>query len=208
LYLRSDEALEGTYQLTLQAHSAILSSRKKTVPLVVKSPTAEELNVAVQQGAVVSTTLDGLPALKTAFTVTNNEEVAVGITPSLALPEGWNYALSPNSLSLQPGETQQLQATLIPPQDGGEGEIELLLRANNKVKRVAVNVEPDQGLLSLGFFTAALGSNFALLVLVVLLLAGGYLLYSADRRMQEAEEPTEVSISESKKKKRGKGVSK
>jgi uncharacterized membrane protein len=209
LYLRSDGALEGTYELSLQAHTPLISSHEKSVPLVVKSPTPGELNLAVQQNAVVSDTLDGLPALKTAFTITNNEEAAVAISPSMNLPEGWNYALSPDTISLQPGETQQLQLSLIPPEESVEGEqsFELLLRSGDKAKRVGVNVSPEPNLLSLGFFTAALGTDLALAILVVLFLAGGYLLYSADRKMQEAEEeaePTEIKVENGEKKKRKK----
>ncbi|PIY91157.1 hypothetical protein COY71_04660 [Candidatus Micrarchaeota archaeon CG_4_10_14_0_8_um_filter_60_7] len=193
IYFQAQDAVPGTYAITLRADSANMVSPDAKVDLRVRSPVEGELNFAVQQSPVVSTTLDGAPALKILFGVTSNEAGAQSVTASVELPSGWNYVLSPQPpIMLAPGQSTQIQLTVLPGTGydaSNDYNATLVLRSTSaKQKRVAIDLKPQESLLSLGFFTLALSSELALAILAVFAIAGGYLLYEADRKLKEAEE--------------------
>ena len=93
---------------------------------------------------------------------------------------------------LAPGQSTQIQLTVLPGTGydaSNDYNATLVLRSTSaKQKRVAIDLKPQESLLSLGFFTLALSSELALAILAVFAIAGGYLLYEADRKLKEAEE--------------------
>ncbi|VVB66828.1 Carboxypeptidase regulatory-like domain protein [Candidatus Norongarragalina meridionalis] len=202
----SKDAPIGTYSLSFQAQSAIANSPKKSVQLKINMPAAGELSTGVQQGAVVSVVEDDVPKISTSFVLTNNEAGAVSLTARMSLPQGWTYSMAPASVTLVPGQTAELNATITPvnfDQNAKYNATLFLQSSDGKTKSVRVNTQPGSvGLLSLGFFTLALGQNAGIIVLVLLICAGAYMLFIANRNLKESETVTEEETTIIKEEKR------
>ncbi|MFA4945947.1 MAG: carboxypeptidase regulatory-like domain-containing protein [Candidatus Micrarchaeia archaeon] len=193
LYIQSNAAVPGTYQLSLRADSPSMVSPTKAVDFIVKSPSADGLNFAVQQSPVVSTTFEGVPALQFSFMVSSNEAALTGALASIeALHDGWNYALEPQSLALAPGENAEIKVTILTGPDfdpAADYSASFVLRSNDgRQKTVPVQLKPEAGLLGLGFFTLSLSNELAFAAIAALAIGGAYLLYSARKKLAENEE--------------------
>jgi uncharacterized membrane protein len=192
LYLQSEKAQAGSYYLTLRADSPSMVSPNTQVELIVKSLTGDDLNVAVQQSPVSSTTLSGVPALSMSFSVSNNEPSALAFTPYFELPPGWNYVLEPQApYSMAADGMMEFKVTLTTGQDfdpNADYNATMFIRSNTGKQRVVpLHLKQDQGFLSLGLFTLAMSTELALLVLVLLAAGGAYLLYEANEKLKETE---------------------
>ncbi|PIO05985.1 hypothetical protein COT29_03200 [Candidatus Micrarchaeota archaeon CG08_land_8_20_14_0_20_59_11] len=203
----SKDAAIGTYSLSFQAQSAIANSPKKSVQLKISMPSAGELSTGTQQGAVVSIVEDDVPKIRTSFVLTNNEAGAVSLTARMSLPQGWTYSLAPASVTLVPGQTAELNAAITPVNFDPNAKYNATLflqSSDGKTKSARVNTQPGSvGLLSLGFFTLALGQNAGIIVLVLLVCAGAYMLFIANRNLKESETVTgeETTILKEEKRK-------
>ncbi len=175
----------GNYDIALHAESAIAQAPVKSVRLSVSgaageaAATVSEPQTAIQRG-------DNRFEITLNFTIQNDALEAKTLSAAIeGLPQNWTYGMNPLTAQLAANETKQFAATIFVPLAAFDSYKEYpatLAIADDvgKTKRVPLVINKGGASILGGFFTA-LGGDYGLFALLIVLVAGGAaLLYVAE----------------------------
>ncbi|MFH0973569.1 MAG: hypothetical protein V1817_02150, partial [Candidatus Micrarchaeota archaeon] len=175
----------GDYEIALHAESAIAQAPVKRVRLSVSgaageaSATVSEPQTAIQRG-------ENRFEITLNFTVKNDALEAKMLSPEIeGLPKNWSYGMHPPMASVAANETKQFTATIFVPLAAFDEYKEYpatlaIADGAGKTKRVPLVINKGGASILGGFFTA-LGGDYGLFVLLIVLVAvGAAMLYTAE----------------------------
>lgn len=166
----SQNAQLGTRQIDLIAQSPLTREARARTYLSVLASSTSQLNVAVR---ITSSPLINGTTFILDLVVRNNEPVALTITPTLVLPQGWSYTVTPAQGSVGPsGEIAfQARVTAFNPQPGQEYPATMVLQsADGRTQRLPFTLTATGGDILAGFATlgdSVIGAGFAVFLLLI-----------------------------------------
>lgn len=181
------QAKPGNYQVMVKTQNSVVSSSKQTGLQVV--PQGNDLGLTFSQPVI---TFNGTKALVSFAFAPLQEDVSISRI-ALAMPApGWNFTLSKTKTQLQLGEWESVTGIISIPNTAFNGQTyqaKLQLTGSdgrNAEQPFDITTSSTSGIFS-GLFVLGSASNLLLLVVVILVIAGMYMIYQGNKNVEEAE---------------------
>jgi len=190
------DAAQGDYEIVLHAESAVAQAPVKRVTLQVRGAIGEAAaGVSDPATSVKRDDANKRFEITLSFNVKNEAGEAKTLSAAIeGLPEGWTYGMAPaGGATLASNETRNYTATIFAPLAAFDETKEYpatlaISDETGKTKRVPLAINKGGASVLAGFFTA-LGGDYGLLALLVIVIAtGAALLYFADVKTKQAQE--------------------
>jgi uncharacterized membrane protein len=187
------DVAQGDYDIALHAESAVAQAPVKRVQLQIRGAVGEAA-ASVSEPASGVTRESSRFVIALNFTVKNEAAQAKTLSAAIeGLPANWTYGMTPLSgAALAAGETRAFAATIYAPLAAFDEykEYPATLAVSDetgKTKRIPIAINKGGASVLAGFFTA-LGGDYGLFALLVIVIAvGAALVYLTEYKTRQAE---------------------